>query len=242
VREGTTVRAVRLAAGRKALLAALVPMLLLTLGPTAALADFYVCFKGGKETWTNRLIPGQKCRLVMRTDPVPSAKSGSGGTGGTGQTSKQTWKPPKNATLPIPAAETARPEVDATIREAALRYDIPEPFIRAVIEVESNYKVRALSYKGAMGLMQLMPGTAADMGVTDPYDPYQNIMGGTRFLRILANRFSGDIPKVLAAYHAGGSSVATAAGIPYQGTDGYVRKVLDHYYRLKGQWAVGSGR
>ncbi|MBM4355018.1 MAG: lytic transglycosylase domain-containing protein, partial [Deltaproteobacteria bacterium] len=156
--------------------------------------------------------------------------------------SKQTWKPPRNATLPIPQGGAATPEVDSTIREAAQRYDIPEPFIRAVIEVESNYKPRALSYKGAMGLMQLMPGTAADMGVTSPYDPYQNIMGGTRFLRILANRFNGDIPKVLAAYHAGGSSVATAEGIPYQGTDGYVRKVLDHYYRLKGEAAAGSGQ
>jgi soluble lytic murein transglycosylase-like protein len=84
-----------------------------------------------------------------------------------------------------------------------------------------------------MGLMQLMPGTAADMGVSDPWDPYQNIMGGTRFLRILANRFNGDMPKVLAAYHAGGSSVSKADGIPYQGSEGYVRKVLNHYYNLK---------
>ncbi len=206
--------------------------IVLVLLPGVASADFYVCFKGGKETWTNRLMPGQKCRLVMRTDPVSSSKGSSGGSSG-GTSPKQTWKPPKTATLPIPAPESARPEVDSTIQEAAQRYDIPEPFIRAVIEVESNYKPRALSYKGAMGLMQLMPGTAADMGVTDPYDPYQNIMGGTRFLRILANRFNGDIPKVLAAYHAGGSSVATAEGIPYQGTDGYVRRVLDHYYRLK---------
>jgi len=227
-------------------LAGLALAFVLALVPGVARADFYVCFKGGKETWTNRLMPGQKCRLVMRTDAASSAKGTSGGTTSGGTASKQTWKPPKTATLPIPSAETARPEVDATILEASERYDIPEPFIRAVIEVESNYKVRALSYKGAMGLMQLMPGTAADMGVTNPYDPYQNIMGGTRFLRILANRFSGDIPKVLAAYHAGGSSVATADGIPYQGTDGYVRKVLDHYYRLKtekeaavssGQWA-----
>ena len=124
-------------------------------------------------------------------------------------------------------------DLDAVIKEAARTYNIPEPFIRAVIEVESAYKIKALSYKGAMGLMQLMPGTAKDMGVTNPWNPYQNIMGGTRLLRILANKFDGDIPKVISAYHAGGGSVSQKGGIPYEGTDGYVRKVLSHYYRLK---------
>jgi len=110
-----------------------------------------------------------------------------------------------------------------------------EAFIRAIIQVESSFKVKALSYKGAMGLMQLMPGTADDMGVSDPWDPYQNIMGGTRFLRVLANRFNGDLPKVISAYHAGGGAVSQRGGIPFEGTDSYVRRVLDHYYRFKAE-------
>ena len=73
--------------------------------------------------------------------------------------------------------------------------------------VESRFKPRALSRVGAMGLMQLMPNTAAGMGVTDPYDPYQNIMGSARYLRTLATRFQGDYVKVLSAYHAGGAAV-----------------------------------
>jgi len=146
------------------------------------------------------------------------------------------WKPPAKKvdfSKSNSVTDEKLKDMDETISKAAATYKIPEAFIRAVVTVESSYKVKALSYKGAMGLMQLMPGTAADMGVTDPYDPYQNIMGGTRFLRILANRFNGDMPKVLAAYHAGGRAVATSNGIPYRGSAGYVRKVLDNYYRLK---------
>ncbi len=110
---------------------------------------------------------------------------------------------------------------DAYIKEAAALYQIPEALIRAVIKVESDYDPRVVSWAGARGLMQLMPATWKDMGVSDPHEPRQNILGGTRYLRILANKFEGDIVRVLAAY---------------ENTGKYVKNVLRHFqrYRQKG--------
>ena len=78
--------------------------------------------------------------------------------------------------------------------------------------------------------MQLLPQTAKSMGVSDIFDPEQNIMGGVRYLRVLANRFDGDMPKVIAGYHAGGGAVSAANGIPYERTAEYLRRVLNAYY------------
>jgi len=119
------------------------------------------------------------------------------------------------------------------IEEANKAYEIPTEFIRAVMRVESAFSYKAVSGAGAQGLMQLMPRTARSMGVNDSFDPRQNIMGGTRFLRILANKYDGDMVKVLSAYNAGAGAVKKKGGIPYEGTEGYVRAVLDHYYRYK---------
>jgi len=119
------------------------------------------------------------------------------------------------------------------IRAASKKYGLPEALIVGVMYVESRFKPRALSRVGAMGLMQLMPNTAAGVGVTDPYDPYQSIMGGSRYLRSLADRFDGDYVKVLSAYHAGGAAVARKGGIPYEQTATYVKNVLDAYYGYK---------
>ena len=123
---------------------------------------------------------------------------------------------------------------DAYIKEAAERYQIPALLIRAVIRVESSGKSNAVSSAGAQGLMQLMPGTAKDLGVTDSFDPQQNIMGGAKFLRRLADYYDGDIVKTLAAYHAGHRAVAKNNGIPYSATKRYVKKVLSQYYGMKG--------
>lgn len=122
---------------------------------------------------------------------------------------------------------------DAFIREAAALYRLPESFVRAVIRVESDYNPQVVSHAGAGGLMQLMPATAARMGVTDVFDPRQNIMGGTRYLRVLANHFNGDLVLTIAAYNAGEGAVMRYRGIPpYEETQRYVRRVLTHYYRF----------
>ena len=120
------------------------------------------------------------------------------------------------------------------IDRAAKIYNIPAELIRAVIAVESAGDTAAVSHRGAVGLMQLMPETAGQMYVEDPIDPAQNIMGGTRYLRQLANDFGGDMVLVLAAYNAGPDAVRKYKGIPpYDETRQYVKRVLDHYYQLK---------
>jgi hypothetical protein len=119
------------------------------------------------------------------------------------------------------------------IAAAAARYSLPAGLIRAVIEVESRGNPNAVSSAGAQGLMQLMPATGRAMGVQDPWDPAQNIDGGSRFLRVLANRFDGDLVKVIAAYHAGSMRVLRKGATPFASTDGYVRRVLQIYYGLR---------
>ena len=137
---------------------------------------------------------------------------------------------------PAPNGNGAAPSASATgydphIRVAADKYRIPVELLRAVMVVESNYNARALSEKGAVGLMQLMPRTAQDMYVGDIWDPAQNIDGGARYLRFLANQYQGDVVKTLAAYNAGPDAVKRAGGavpnIPE--TREYVRRVLALY-------------
>ena len=120
------------------------------------------------------------------------------------------------------------------IDKAARLYNIPPELIRAVIAVESAGDAAALSHKGAVGLMQLMPSTAGSMYVTDAVDPAQNIQGGTRYLRALANQFNGDMVLVLAAYNAGPEAVRKYAGVPpFAETRDYVRKVMQRYNQYK---------
>jgi soluble lytic murein transglycosylase-like protein len=120
------------------------------------------------------------------------------------------------------------------IDRAAKVFNIPAELIRAIIAVESAGDTAAVSHRGAVGLMQLMPETAGQMYVEDPVDPAQNIMGGTRYLRQLANEFGGDMMLVLAAYNAGPDAVRKYKGVPpYDETRQYVKKVLDYYYQLK---------
>jgi soluble lytic murein transglycosylase-like protein len=120
---------------------------------------------------------------------------------------------------------------DEYIRAAATLYQIPEQLVRAVIKVESDYDPRAVSRSGACGLMQLMPSTAEILQVRDIHDPRENIFGGTRFLRILANSFNGDLSLTIAGYNAGEDAVVRAGGIPnIPETQDYVVKVT-HFYR-----------
>jgi soluble lytic murein transglycosylase-like protein len=126
-------------------------------------------------------------------------------------------------------------QYDAHIEAAAEKYKLPVALLKAVMAVESNFNDKAVSVKGAQGLMQLMPGTAKDMYVEDAWDPIQNIEGGARYLRVLANQYDGDMIKTLAAYNAGPEAVRRAGGavpnIPE--TRDYVRKVFALYQAYK---------
>ncbi|MFZ5774642.1 MAG: transglycosylase SLT domain-containing protein [Thermodesulfobacteriota bacterium] len=126
------------------------------------------------------------------------------------------------------------------ILQAANRYAVDPQLVKAVIRVESNFDHRAVSSKGAMGLMQLMPGTASDLNVCDPFDPEANIHGGTCYLRQMLDRFGGDIRLALAAYNAGPGRVEEAMGIPMiPETQQYVGRVLQHYRQMAGGYATG---
>ena len=116
------------------------------------------------------------------------------------------------------------------INKAARRYGVDPCLVKAVIKMESNFNCRAVSKKGAQGLMQLMPGTARDMRVANPFDPKDNIFGGTRYLRKMLDLFQGDVKLALAAYNAGAATVDRYGGVPpYRETRGFLRRILGEF-------------
>ena len=142
----------------------------------------------------------------------------------------------KAAAAPSVASSKTPSDYDEYIREAASLYQIPEALVRAVIRVESNFDARAISRANAQGLMQLIPATAERMLVTDPFDARQNVLGGTRYLRVLANLFNGNLQLTLAAYNAGENAVIRYRGIPpYEETQAYVTRVLSFYNLYRSQ-------
>lgn len=130
---------------------------------------------------------------------------------------------------------TGRPNLDAIIRQSGAKYGVDPYLIFCVMEQESHFNARALSPKGARGLMQLMPGTSARFGVTRPSDPAQNVAGGTRYLKQLLSQFNGRIDLVLASYNAGEGAVLKFGRKvpPYRETRDYVRRISYRYHRPK---------
>jgi soluble lytic murein transglycosylase-like protein len=124
----------------------------------------------------------------------------------------------------------------ALINQAAQKYNVNAGLVQAVVKAESNFNPSAVSSAGALGLMQLMPATAAGLGVSDPLDPAQNIEGGVKFLSQLLNHYNGNVRLAVAAYNAGPGAVDRYNGVPpYQETQTYVSRVLG-YYNSGNEW------
>ncbi len=121
-------------------------------------------------------------------------------------------------------------DIDAAIEQAAARHNVDPSLVRSVVKVESNFNPNAVSRKGAMGLMQLMPSTARSLNVSNPFDPQQNVDAGVRHLRRLLDSYGGNVRLSLAAYNAGSGAVTRSAGVPhFRETQNYVRRITNLY-------------
>lgn len=158
------------------------------------------------------LSPSPVMRIVATAIPAPAARS------------------VEEPARPRPRRFTRREtggSIAGYVQEAAARYGVPESLVAAVISVESEFNPRAVSHRGALGLMQLMPGTAALLGVRDAFDPRENVEAGARHLRDLLDRFANDVSLALAAYNAGAQAVIKHGGVPpYPETRAFVARVL----------------
>lgn len=171
-----------------------------------------------------------------RWKPVPSAKMGAARSAAAevnqylkGDSSPEATAGDANILRsPKPVSQQ---DVDTAIEQAAARHNVDPNLVRSVIKVESNFNPNAVSRKGAMGLMQLMPSTARSLHVTNPFDPQQNVDAGVRHLKQLLESFGGDVKLSLAAYNAGAGAVARSAGIPhFSETQNYVQRITNLYY------------
>jgi soluble lytic murein transglycosylase-like protein len=191
----------------------------LSLWAKGSVADIYSYVdRDGTMHFTNAPNGDSRYRLYLRSRD--GRRRGAASTGG--------------AVMPSDSSLERFSRYGLLIREAAALYQIPEELVRAVIKVESDYDPRAISQVGALGLMQLMPETAERMQVRDIMDPRENILGGVRYLRVLANMFNGDLELTLAGYNAGENAVVRYRGIPpYEETQQYVGRVLAYYRRYR---------
>lgn len=175
-------------------------------------------------------------RVFINADPphvVAPAKKPAAMAPGFTRIAVRSTQRPALATPELSAAASAnREKIEEMIREVSARYRVDPALVRAVIETESNWNSTAISSRGALGLMQLVPGTAQQLGVNNALDPKQNLDGGVRYLHSLLQRYNGDLDKALAAYNAGPGAVDRAGGVPrIRETREYVQKVTDSYYR-----------
>ena len=126
--------------------------------------------------------------------------------------------------------EASKPQILSMVSKISAKHGVDEDLVKAVIKQESGFNPKARSHCGAMGLMQLMPGTAKTLGVTDPYNPVQNVDGGVRHLKWLLSKYNGNVILALAAYNAGSGAVDKYDGVPpYKETQNYVKSILKNY-------------
>lgn len=169
--------------------------------------------------------------------PAPGADPGTAVTSGAFSSMVQAAMD----AAPAPAATNAPAmvppaQIDQLVSQNAGRWGVDPALVKAIIANESGFNANATSKTGAQGLMQLEPGTAASLGVTNSYDPGQNVYGGTRYIRGLLDRFHGDMRLAIAAYNAGPGAVEKYNGVPpYAETQNYVQNVLSSYDKYRAQ-------
>ena len=193
--------------------------------PVAASADIALLSTGSTMKVTARRVEGDLVVLVLK---------GGGEVGVPAAMVRGVV--PDEVLEEIPPADAANgiADFERLVADAARRHDLDPALVMAVIGIESGFQPQAVSPKGAQGLMQLMPATARDLGVADPFDPAANLDGGSRYLSSLVARYDGDLAKALAAYNAGMGAVARHGGVPpYEETRRYVRKILGRYQNGK---------
>lgn len=195
----------------------------LCLGLVAAIvAGLSAAYVAGQEN--NRLTAPETTPATLRSDPS-AAETVSGQWPG---------RHPKSV-----FGKKEEPKLHPIIFHTANRYQVDPALVSAIIMAESEYNPRAVSRRGARGLMQLMPATAEELGVEDIFNPQQNIDGGVRYFKQLVNRFDGDIILALAAYNAGSRHVRHYKGVPpFKATKRYIKKVFKYYRIYKDRTAV----
>lgn len=204
--------------------------------------DEYVPASQVKASSSSSVAAGARNQLVYwsttdkRWKPVPSAKMGAARSAAAevNQYLNRNSNPETEtaASVFLRNSKTfSQEDIDAAIEKAAARHNVDANLVRSVIKVESNFNPNAVSRKGAMGLMQLMPQTARQLNVKNPFDPQQNVDAGVRHLKKLLESYGGDVKLSLAAYNAGSGAVARSAGIPrFTETQNYVRRITNLYY------------
>jgi hypothetical protein len=234
--------------------AAWIVLLLMASLPCSA-AEVAVLRNGFSIKHERREIVGDLTRLYVNADgssfiDIPTAEiehfeaappESAGGPAPSTNAQTETLRPTSSNT---PSGLPQRPVTDLSqvVNEASGRYRLDPDLVNSVIKAESDFKVRAVSPKGAQGLMQLMPGTAAQLGVPNAFDPQANVDGGTRYLRELLERYDFDLVKALAAYNAGPQRVEQYGGVPpYYETRAYVAKIVKDFNKKKiAQGKAGS--
>ncbi|MGB6985365.1 MAG: lytic transglycosylase domain-containing protein [Candidatus Aquilonibacter sp.] len=167
--------------------------------------------------------------------PAQTPESGSFAAMLQAQMSAQEGAPQGGDAVSNAPAMVPPEQIDALVNDNAQSQDVDPALIKAIIANESGFNANATSNVGAQGLMQLMPGTAAGLGVTDSYDPAQNVAGGTKYIKGLLERFNGNVRLAVAAYNAGPGAVEKYDGVPpYAETQNYVQNVLASYAKYRG--------